>query len=1098
MELMPIRFGSGSKKRKTKTFFTMRAFWLLTVFISLTASSQSRDAAITIALTNAPIEQAFKEIKKQSGYEFVYTREQLRKSVAVSLKFDSAPLGKVLEACFREQPFLYVIDGKFIALKDRIEISAPVSMKTDITGTVYGENDQPLSDASITTSTGKGTSTDNNGRFLLKDINDKEVLAVSAIGYQTRHIAVKEKSYLEIRLAVTVSEMDETLIIAYGTTTKRLSTGSVSKVTSSEIEKQPVSNVLAALEGRVPGLSITQSSGVPGANYKVQIRGQNSILQGSDPLYIIDGVPFLAGNSPINQLNTAALLSPLNILSPSDIESVEILKDAEATAIYGSRGANGVILITTKSAKNNKTSLSANVYRSWSRVTRSVPMLTTTQYVAMRREAFQNDGIIPSAQNAPDLLLWDTTRNANLQKLLTGGVAHSLNAQASFSAGTATTKFSFGTSLNKQTTVFPGDLSDTRGTVHFSLNHNPEGKKFYLHFTTDYGTDNSKLSSYDLSSFINMPPHIHLYDSTGRLNWTEGSSSFYSLGITNPLAYLNQGYLGRFDNLISNVQLGYTILKGFSFKSNLGYNLLLSDEIRTNPSTSLDPATAQLPYSTFAKRNQRNWIWEPQFEFKKRTGKLATEVLLGSTWQQNADELYFVTASNYSSDIQLKSISAAGNVATTNTFSKYRYNSAFGRFKLDLLNRYLLSLSARKDASSRFGPGRQMASFGAVGAGWIFSEEGFVKKHVKFLSFGKLRGSYGTAGNDNIGNYQFLDSWNNTATAYQGIVGLIPSRLFNPDYSWELNRKIEAAAEFGFFGDRLLFSAAYFYNRCGNQLVPYTLPIQTGFNSVIENLAALIQNKGFEFTLTGRTSLSKNIEWNGSFNLTLSRNKLLQFPGLGRSSYATQYVVGEPLSVRMLYQFLGVDSQTGIYKFDDIDKDGSFTNSDRVILKNTDPRFYGGFTNSFYWKGLSLDLVLEFRKQQGLNQYSQLSNVPGFDFRNQPIMVLGRWTEPGNPSQIQKFTQDVSSPAFENAAILLGNSDVIYSDASFIRGKTLAIAYEIPVKNIRKTSAVRVRIYMNAQNLFTITKYKGADPENQNLFALPPLRTIAGGVQINF
>lgn len=1098
MELIPIRFGSLSKKRETKTFFVMRAFWLLTILISLSASPQPNDTRISLSVSNAPIEQVFKEIKKQSGFEFVYTREQMKRASPVTLRFQSASIREVLDACIEGQPFGYIIQGRFIALKDRTEKTKP-TLPEGISGKVLDEKGLPISNANVTVkSSGQTTSTDASGTFFLRELKKGDYILISAVGYQLKQVPITGQTYMEIVLPLYVSEMDETLVIAYGTTTRRLSTGNVTKVSSRDIEQQPVSNVLAALEGRVPGMIVTQSSGVPGANYKVQIRGQNSIMQGSDPLYVIDGVPFLAGNSPINQLNTAAQLSPLNMLSPSDIESIEVLKDAEATALYGSRGANGVILITTKSAKNAKVLVTLNVYEGASRITRSAPMLTTSQYLQMKREAFQNDGIIPTAVTAPDLFLWDTTRNLDLKKLLTGNTSHMTNAQLSYSGGNAITRFSVAGSFNRQTTVFPGDLSDKIGTVHFSLSHTPASKKFFLRFTTGYGSDNNTLSSYDLSSFISMPPHIHLYDSEGKLNWVEGGSSFFSLGINNPLAYLNQKYLGQFDNLVSNMQFGFTVAKDLTIKTNLGYNVVLSDEIRTNPSTSIDPATGQLAFSTFAKRSQKNWIAEPQLEYKKNIGKLNAEVLAGTTWQQNGNELYFVTANNYTSDIQLESINAAGNVSTVNNSSTYRYSSVFGRMKLDVSDRYLISLSARRDGSSRFGPERQFGNFGAIGAAWIFSEESFIKKGLKFLSFGKLRASYGTAGNDNIGNYQFIDTWNNTTSTYQGVAGLIPSRLFNPDYSWELNKKMEAAADFGFLDDRILFSVAYFYNRCGNQLVPYSLPIQTGFNSVNENLDAVIENKGYEFTLRSHTGSINRLQWNSSINVTIHKNRLLQFPGLERSSYATQYVIGEPLSVKRLFKLSGVDPQTGNYQFEDIDKDGSFTIADRIIVKNTEPRFYGGFENSFSWKGFSLDIMLEFRKQTGVNYLSQLSAVPGYDYRNQPAFVLERWQNAGDKTSIQKFTQDVSSSAFTNAALYLSGSDGVYSDASFIRGKTISLSYDLPASVLKKMRVGKLRLYINAQNLFTITGYKGADPENQNLYVLPPLKTIAAGMLLNF
>ena len=394
------------KKEGTKTFFVMRALQLLALLLSLTAFSQSRDARISLSITSGPLEQALKEIKNQSGYEFVYTREQIKRSIPVTIHFESELLDKALDVCFKEQPFTYVIEGKYIALRDRSENIAQVPLQKEISGVIVDEKDDALSNITVTVkSTGNATITDSRGYFLLKNIRENDVLIISAIGYQTRQIDVKRRNYFDIRLSIAVNEMDETLVIAYGTTTRRLNTGNVSKVSSKEIEMQPVGNVLAALEGRVPGMVVTQTSGVPGSSFNVEIRGRTSLdlsLSRNDPLFIVDGVPYEAGNLPVNQVTSAANnpksisqggLSPLSFINPSDIESIEVLKDADATAIYGSRGANGVILITTKKGTAGVTRLNINAYTGANKITRTMNMLTTPQYVQMRREAFGNDGI---------------------------------------------------------------------------------------------------------------------------------------------------------------------------------------------------------------------------------------------------------------------------------------------------------------------------------------------------------------------------------------------------------------------------------------------------------------------------------------------------------------------------------------------------------------------------------------------------------------------------------------------------------------------------------------------------------------------------------
>lgn len=975
-----------------------------------------------------------------------------------------------------------------------------------ITGQVSDKNNTPVTDATvILVHSGASSVTDESGRFSLPLRMEADTLVIRHVGFKTSYLSINSSTpkNLSVTLEEQTKELDDVVIIGYGTTTERFNTGSVGKVSGEQIASQPVANPLAALEGRVPGLSVTQNNGMPGAYFKVQIRGQGSLAQGNDPLFVIDGVPYAPNNSPVNQLSSAATqfagggLSPFNSISPADIESVEVLKDADATAIYGSRGANGVILITTKKGKAGKTQCTIRASSGISRVTRTMPMLDTRQYLAMRREAFANDGVVPSTDNAPDLLVWDTTRNTDFRKLLIGGTAHASDVQVSLTGGEGLTSFLLSGDYHHETTVFPGDLADNRGSFHAAIQHTSQNRKFHMSLSAIYSSDKNAINSSDLTSHLNLPPDLPpLYDSTGKLNWQGGGVIF-----DNPLAYLLQKYTAQTDNLLGNLSLSYQLYPGLDLTATAGYNTYQLTELNTNPILSQNPAYLPLGYSEFGNNSFKSWIMEPQLNYRHSFGRLNLGFLAGGTLQEmvNSNSSFF--AYGYSNDALLGSIGAASSLSVlANNKTDYRYAALFGRLNLRWNNEWILNFSGRRDGSSRFGPGRQFANFGAVGGAWIFSEQKFIKKILPFLSYGKLRGSYGSTGNDQIGDYQYLDTWTPSPYVYGNNRGLQPSGLFNPEYSWEINRKAEAALELGFAGDRILLNADWFHNRSSNQLLQYTLPLQTGFSSIISNFPATIQNSGFELSLTGKSFVRKNFSWTTTLTLTLPRNKLIAFPGLASTPYANRYVLGKSVNTIRGFQFEGVDPATGVFRFTDQNKDGMLNSQDYVVLGNTDPVFYGGFLNSLQYRNFQLDLFFEFRKQTGSNYlasvYIAYAQTPG-TMANQPTAVLDRWQVPGNRSDIQQFTATPGTDAF-NALNYLYSSGGVYSDASFIRLKNISLSYSIPENWLKKHSMTGAMVYLRAENLLTITGYKGADPETQNLYSLPPLRTITAGIQFTF
>jgi TonB-dependent starch-binding outer membrane protein SusC len=673
--------------------------------------------------------------------------------------------------------------------------------------------------------------------------------------------------------------------------------------------------------------------------------------------------------------------------------------------------------------------------------------------------------------------------------------------QASFSDGNEFTQFRLGAGFNKQTNVFSENLFDRRGSLHFDVNHLTRDKKWNIELTGFYSTDENKLISLDLTQYLKLPPNIKLYDSLGNLNWSEGGVYYSSLsGGTNPLAELLKRYTATTDNLNSNLQLSYRPFPQLEIKSSFGYNSLSTDEVRISPRASLSPATSILASSSFGNSSSSSWIIEPQLNYRAMIRKSKLSLLLGTTFQNRSYNGQTISASNYTSDLLLNSLAAAGNVSASNTEFLYRYMAVFGRLNYNIRNKYLFNLSARRDGSSRFGPDKRFSNFGAIGAAWLFSSESWFSKNLPLVSYGKVRVSYGVTGNDQIGDYRYLDLWSSVPVTYQGQPGLAPNNLFNPDYSWEINKKAEMGLDLGLLNNRIVLSASYFRNRSGNQLINYSLPVATGFNSVIKNFPALVQNEGWEGVLNARVISGTKFNWSSSVNITIPKNKLIAFPGLASTGYAAFLKIGEPLSNIIRYRYLGVDPTTGVYQFDDIDKDGKISSpNDFQPVGNTDPKFYGGWQNEWHYKGVELSVFFEFKKQRGKNYLALFyTNPPGLMY-NQPQIVLTRWQKPGDITDIQKFTQliNVNNPAYGALVQRINNSDAIYSDASFIRCKNIALSYTLPASIFKRIKASST-LFLQGQNLFSLTNYLGSDPETQNILVMPPLRTLAGGIKLQF
>jgi TonB-linked SusC/RagA family outer membrane protein len=1101
--------------------FAMRAgvFYMVLVVVSMEmlvampgGAQDLEQLRVTVELHDGDFKTLFEQIQSQTPLLFAYQSAQLDSIHHLTISKQLRSVKETLDLAFAGTNLSYrAVNNSVIVFKK--EPAPPVGLPEGlhyVTGKVTDKTGAAIPGVNILIrGTSEGTVTDAEGKYSLQ-VNESDILLFTFIGFKRVEMEVGERTVIDITLEEDATSLKEVTINGgYYETTDELKTGSIVKVTAKDIEKQPVTSPLMALQGRVAGLEITPSAGAPGTAPKIRIRGTNSLriagddTDGNYPLYIIDGVP--VNSAPLNSMvnlftsYTKSGFDPLSTINPANIASIEVLKDADATAIYGSRGANGVVLITTKTAKSKgKASLDFTTYAGVGAVSKKVSLLDTKQYLRMRREALANDGVTPG-QYDYDIKYWDTTRYTDWQKLLIGNTANIADAQASLSAGTERTSFRFGGGYHRETLVFPGDFGYNRANGSISVNHISDNSKFRLSASINYGLDNSRLFS-DAGGVVNaaltLPPFApNPYNPDGSINWQPINNGTQSTW-TNPMSSMLNNQKVVTKNLMTNAIVGYEIFPRMHISTNIGYTDLYSNETITSPKSAAPPElNLKSGTSIFNTSKRSSWIIEPKLNYTRLARKHEVSMLAGATWQVSTGAYTKLSGSQYASDALLTSLKGAGLIVTNgDDFTDYRYMSFYARLGYNYNAKYLINLTARSDGSSRFGSGNRFGNFGSIGAAWVFSEETYVKNSLPFLNFGKLRTSFGTTGSDQIGDYGYYSLYELNANSYQGVKGLQPSSLYNPNYQWELTNKLEGAIELGFFENRLGLEVNWYRNRSSNQLVNYPLSVIAGFPSVLTNFNATIENSGWEVSIRHDVVNSKSWSWKVSANVSLPTNKLVRFDGIENSPYATVYAVGEPLSVKSLYNFLGVNKETGLNEFQDKNSDGVINNDDKSLY-NLQPslRYFGGLNNAIRYKAFELGFLLQFAHQ---TQAIYLPDLPGRAGINQPTYVLQRWQQSGDLTGVQRFA--TTSGSGNNFARYLNfiQSNGNVTDASFVRLKTLSLTYRVNAALIEKAHLSDAVIFVQGQNLFTLTPYNGLDPETGN--TLPPLRMLTLGLQLKF
>ena len=978
-----------------------------------------------------------------------------------------------------------------------------------------------------------GTQTDAQGLFRLDVPAGATTLVIRYIGFKQKDVAITAGT-INIQLEDDQTQLSEVVVVGYGEQKKASLTGSTSKLTAQVIKDLPVAGIDQALAGRLAGVQINQNSGTPGGGISVRIRGSSSISASNQPLYVIDGVPLSTGD--FSQLGYGGqTVNALTDINPSDIESIDVLKDASAAAIYGSRAANGVVLITTKRGASQKTQISFNSYYGTQEFWKNPNFLNREQYLEVMTDALINDGELPVGSAGADFVdyyygaptgnqafLADESINTDWIKEVTNA-APIQNYDLSLNGGDAKTKYFFsGTYLNQEGVVIGSQYQRISGRLN--LDHNINDKlSFVSSLQINKALNNRIVSDNTLyGPFANSLAASPLWPVKINNQYTR-PQFFYSSPVAEGIE--NDDETRNFRSL-GNVTGKYKILSGWNLNATTGFDVLNIDERRYTPTNYPgSSATATNGSGTNAYTTVTGYLLQAFTDYTKTFNeKHNINAVFGSSFENTQNRSAFVTGIGFPGE-KFRFVSSAATVNSgSNTLTQNSLISVFSRINYDYKSKYLLSINARTDGSSRFGDNNKFGIFPSISAGWRMSEESFLKDNT-IISNLKLRGSYGIVGNQEIGNFSSRGLY--SGSNYYDQAGIAPTQLPNPDLKWETTAQTDIGLDIGFLRNRVNVVLDYYYKDTKDLLFNRPIPTLNGFGIYTSNIGR-VENKGFEVELStvNFDGAGDKFKWTSSFNIAFNRNKVRElyqnqdvFYGFGGNSIVLRE--GQPIGTFYGLISDGVFSTTadvpaaraaqgikaGDMNYRDINGDNIITDDDLTITGNAQPKFIGGFNNQFNFKGFDFNVFLQYSYGNDIwnasGNFTQGMLANFFD-DNQSDVVLNRWRKEGDVTQTPRATTDVSSNRNN-----LSNSTRFIEDGSYLRFKNVALGYAVPAKVLNKAGVRTVRVYAQAQNLFTFTNYSGFDPEvnfagasnttlGVDFYTFPQVRTITFGINLGF
>lgn len=913
------------------------------------------------------------------------------------------------------------------------------------------------------------------------------------------------KDSTTITLPIDPQSLDEVLV-NHGVKRKLVTTASYTTIEHKAVSydgsyQRPTSistaTVQSMLEGQVPGLLVTQSSGVPGCSDYLSVRGQASVFNGTDPLYIIDGVPASAGNESLSyiQSNSAGgSLSPWGFIAPADIERIDVLRDADATAIYGSRGANGVILITTRHWKAGLPKLEVEFSSGVGEITRRTPFMNTGEYLVLRRDGLQNSGLSANDTTAPDLKVLDTTHNFDWGKWLIGRQAPLANIGLSISGGERRNNYTAAINYLKESTPFPTQPDHDRLTTNFNYNHLSINRRWTLQAAGLGGYDaNHQFVSFDPAGFQTTAPDAPpTLDKSGQLNFPPGLLYF------NPMSVIRQPYEALSTNYLLSMVNSYAVNEHLRGKATVGLDQVQTHEYGEMPLASQDPASSPTATGYFASTRFDHRVFEPELEYSGRAGKLEANWIAGASFEASMEHAGARTDTGYASDAALAHHDHATPIDTSTAVASDNYTSLYSGLTGNWDDRYILNITARRDGSSRFPTDHRFGNFGAAALAWVFTGGNLPPRWLSGISYGKLKLSEGVTGNNQIGD-RTLQNPIAYFQSFQSIPGLYPS---TPTATgWEKTYKTELSLDLGFFRNRILFNATAYRHLSDNLL-------QNGFLASMpsslssSNWPVVLQNSGVELSVSASIWDNNSFSWDVSANWTVPKSKLVSFTQLASSPYAGRLVVGQSINVFRGFVYKGVDRETGLYTFADLNNDRRLTDADQKVVGKFDVTGFGGIQNTIRWKQFQIQVLVDARVATGMNYLAAVfaNNTPGSInaglSSNMPKALVDHWRYMGDRASYQK---PMAAPDVQTDSALYRylNSSALLANTSFVRVRHVSIVYTLPPVRALAMGLSSLSIFMEAQDLLVFGPYKGVDPEIQSVGTTPTMKTIELGIRVN-
>ena len=1084
-----------------KTLLVMKLTLLLVFASILQVSAFTYAQRITLKVKEKSLESVLLMIQEQSDYNFLLKANYFDIANPVTTELKDKDIREAMKEVLTNQPFEYQIKGNIVTLIPKApSINKPLAQQQRVvSGKVTDSLGAPLQGVTVLIEgSQRGTATDQAGHYEIEAASS-ETLLFRLVGYVSQRVNASDNTTLDVILLPQASDLEEVVVVGYGSMKRSNITGSVASVRMSELATTPVSSIDQAMAGKIAGVQISQASGTPGGGIKINIRGSGSIGAGNDPLYVIDGFPVMNFSDQNNNL--------MSTIPSDDIESIEVLKDASATAIYGSRGSNGVVLITTKSGKTGKAKLSADIYYGVQTVRKeSDPeLLTAREWAQFRKESITDlirfregreatDSDIPEEYRHPE----NYGAGTNWFDAITGP-APIQNYNVSIDGGSETIKsrlsvgyFNQGGLIHstgfERYTATARISSNVTQKLQVGLNLRPTYIKSNYPFTTTYASD------------LTASPLTPIYQDNG--NFTPMADAPGMLAVPNPLYRLDamdndsRRFRGLFDAFAA-----FEVWKGIKIKSTINVDFLDSKGNTYNP--SYIGAQGQYPprraVGTYFRSEGLNWLNENTATINRTFGENeqhSLDGLIGFTIQKQYDESGSFTGQGFPDD-NIRTLNAATEITGGNSIGRWSLLSYLARVNYAYLNKYLISAAVRRDGSSRFGEDNRWGNFPSISAGWRISQEPFMED-LDFLEELKVRLGYGFAGNFNIGNYTHVSQIGNDNYVFGGglIGGTAKSNLGNRNLGWERSKQFDAGIDLRLFAGRISFTADYYRRLTQDMLLNVEIPYSSGFSNATVNLGQL-ENTGWEFDLQTQNTTGK-LQWSTGFNISFIRNKVISLNADGAPIYSgrtnegsfthlTQ--VGKPLGQFFGFVFDGLYSEAdianpniakydgaipGSVKYRDINGDGNIQSlEDFDVIGSPWPDFVYGLTNTLQYK--SMDLTISAAGSYGgqlMKSYTgYLHNIDGVF--NVTRDVLDRWRSPAQPGNGKNPTTvglGLPNVMFRDV------SSLIVQDNAYFWIKNISFGYRLP-ESVFKGLLTGSRIYASVQNAFLFTKYDGDNPE---------------------